>query len=67
MYFNENKNLKNLGRNIGFLLGLFLFFSVFYFILNYFNKLPEYILYRHIIILIVFLYIIKLGYYKVKK
>ncbi len=66
MHFEDNKNLRNFGKDIGFLLGLFIFFSMLYFILNYFNKTPDYISYKHVIIIIVILYIIKLIYSKVK-
>jgi hypothetical protein len=37
----EKNNSRKLGKIVGFILMYFVFTTIFYFVLNYFEKLPE--------------------------
>ncbi len=59
----SKKNIEKMGEFCGFLTALLIFVSIFYFILNYFGKLPQGILYWHVVLvtlaIYVFIWIIK--------
>ena len=53
MIFEENIKLKKLGRKIGFFVGCLVFFSILYFMLGWLDKIPKYILYWHVLVMVI--------------
>ncbi|MAG92113.1 hypothetical protein CMO83_05550 [Candidatus Woesearchaeota archaeon] len=69
--FNLIHDAKNdpeysLGTNVGYFAAFLLFASVFYFILNFLNKLPETARYYHVLLLVIIIYVVRLAVLKLK-
>ena len=63
----KNDNAYKLGIDIGFFAGFLLFASAFHFIMNKFKKVPLFVQYYHIVLLVIVIYIIGLIFIKFKK
>ena len=67
MQFEENLRIKNLSRDIGFGTAFLVFASIFYLILSLLHKIPDYVKYWHVISIIIFIYVIRMSYLRIKK
>ena len=41
MFSEKNKTMEKIGKKIGYILGYFIFTTVLFYVLTYFNKLPS--------------------------
>jgi len=49
MIFEQNRSIENFGQKVGYLFSYFVFSTIAYYLLNFFNKLPSTWTYFHII------------------
>lgn len=49
MIFEQNRYIENFGKKVGYLFSYFVFSTILYYLLNFFNKLPNTWTYFHII------------------
>ena len=66
-YDIKQDNSYNLGINMGYFAAFLIFASVFYFIMNFFDKIPETVKYYHVLSLVIVTYFIGFAAVKLKK
>ena len=67
IYDSKNDKIYQLGINTGYFIALLLFVSVFYFLLQFSNKIPEMVKYYYVLFSVAIIYIIWLAISKFKK
>jgi len=58
-YTLKNNKLYDLGTHIGYFAAFLIFASLFYFIMTFFNKIPQAIRYYHVLFFVITLSVIR--------
>ena len=66
-YDIKQDNAYKLGVNIGYLAAFMIFVSVFYLVMNSFDKIPKAVRYYHVLSLVVVTYVIGFAAVRLKK